>query len=211
MTKNPYNVKYTPGGSSGGEGALLAMNGSAIGWGSDIGGSIRIPSHFCGLYGLKPGSGRVSLSGTVGKEFLRQMKPRRLLTTRVDPNPGFKNIPTVLGPMARTVEDIEIASRVMFGRSANYSSAPVLYREVKLVPKLRFGYYLNDGMARTTPACCRAVSETVEALRKQGHECVEFELPSRALPMVLPCIPDSSLCTLQLRKHPRCSLLLRRH
>ena len=71
VTKNPYNVKYTPGGSSGGEGALLAMGGSAIGWGSDIGGSIRIPSHFCGLYGLKPGSGRVSLSGTVGERLDR--------------------------------------------------------------------------------------------------------------------------------------------
>ena len=63
VTKNPYNVKYTPGGSSGGEGALLAMGGSAIGWGSDIGGSIRIPSHFCGPYGFKPGSGRVGYRG----------------------------------------------------------------------------------------------------------------------------------------------------
>ena len=68
MTKNPHNVKYIPGGSSGGEIALLAMGGSAIGWGSDIGGSIRIPSHLCGpYYGTKPGSGRVGLSGTVGK------------------------------------------------------------------------------------------------------------------------------------------------
>jgi len=66
VTKNPYNVKYFPGGSSGGEGALLAMDGSAVGWGSDIGGSIRIPAHCCGLYGLKPGSGRISLSGTAG-------------------------------------------------------------------------------------------------------------------------------------------------
>ena len=69
MTKNSYNDKYTPGGSSGGEGALLAMSGSAIGWGSDIGGRIGIPSHFCGVYGLKPSSGRISLSETVGKEL----------------------------------------------------------------------------------------------------------------------------------------------
>jgi Asp-tRNA(Asn)/Glu-tRNA(Gln) amidotransferase A subunit family amidase len=67
VTKNPYNLKFIPGGSSGGEGALLAMGGSAIGWGTDIGGSIRIPAHFCGLYGLKPGSGRIALSGTVGE------------------------------------------------------------------------------------------------------------------------------------------------
>ena len=84
--------------------------------------------------------------------------------------------------MARSVEDIEIASRVVFGKFANYSSAPVPYREVKVGRKLKFGYYFNDGMAQITPACSRAVSETVEALRKQGHECVEFELPSRTSP-----------------------------
>ena len=97
--------------------------------------------------------------------------------------------------MARTVEDIEIASRVVFGKSANYSSAPVPYREVKLGRRLKFGYYFNDGMARTTPACRRAVSETVEALRKHGHKCIEFELPSRALPAYLACVSDSSLST----------------
>ena len=101
-----------------------------------------------------------------------------MLTLRIDPNPGFKNIPTALGPMARTVEDIEIASRVVFGKSANNSSAPVPYREIKLGGRLKFGYYFNDGIARITPACYRAVSETIEALRKQGHECIEFELSS---------------------------------
>ena len=203
MTKNPYNVKYIPGGSSGGEAALLAMGGSVIGWGSDIGGSIRIPSHFCGLYGLKPGSGRVSLLGTMGEQLWRVNANHVHLIPRVDPNPGFKNIPTVLGPMARTVEDIEIASRVVFGKSANYSSAPVPYREVKLGQKLKFGYYFNDGMARITPACRRAVSETVEALRKQGHECVEFELPSRALPTCPSCFSDPSLHTSLSRESVR--------
>ena len=113
--------------------------------------------------------------------------------------------------MARTVEDIEIASRVVFGKSANYSSAPVPYREVNLERKLKFGYYFNDGMARTTPACCRAVSETVEALRKQGHECLEFELPSRALLTYPSCAESLLYITPQLRKRPRCSLLSHRH
>lgn len=107
--------------------------------------------------------------------------------------------------MARTVEDIEIASRVVFGKSANYSSAPVPYREVKLGQKLKFGYYFDDGMARTTPACRRAVSEMVEALKKQGHECVEFELPSRALSTYLSCVSDYLLCIPQPRRHPRCT------
>lgn len=53
-TKNPYHSGCSSGGSSGGEGALLAMRGSPLGVGTDIGGSIRIPSAFCNLFGLKP-------------------------------------------------------------------------------------------------------------------------------------------------------------
>jgi len=172
------------------------------------------------------GSHRISVGSTVSNRALAgsahreqwvsnsgalQYKQRGIFTPCVDPNPGFKNIPTVLGPMARTVEDIEIASRVVFGKSANYSSAPVPYREVKLGQKLKFGYYFDDGMVRTTPACRRAVSETVEALMKQGHECVEFELPSRALPACLSCPSESLFCTPQPRKRPRRSLLSPQH
>ncbi|KAF9644165.1 amidase signature enzyme [Thelephora ganbajun] len=148
-TKNPHDAKYIPGGSSEGEGALLAvLEGSAYQeqWVSNS------PTH--------------------------QHKSHGVFTPSADPNPGFKSIPTVLGPMARTIEDIEIASRVVFGKSANYSSAPVPYRQVKLGQKLKFGYYFDDGMARITPACHRAVCETVEAPRKQGHESIEFELPT---------------------------------
>lgn len=54
------NPDLTPGGSSGGEAALLALHGSLLGWGTDIGGSIRIPSHMNGLWGLKPSVRRAS-------------------------------------------------------------------------------------------------------------------------------------------------------
>lgn len=65
-TTNPWNANYTCGGSSGGEAALLAMDGSAAGIGSDIGGSLRIPAAYCGVYSLKPASGRVSYFGAKG-------------------------------------------------------------------------------------------------------------------------------------------------
>lgn len=68
-TTNPYNDKYTCGGSSGGEGALLAMDGSALGIGTDIGGSLRIPAAYCGIFSLKPSSGRVSYGGARGKNL----------------------------------------------------------------------------------------------------------------------------------------------
>ena len=56
-TNNPYDVRRTPGGSSGGEGALIAAAGSVIGLGNDVGGSLRVPAVFCGIFGLKPGPG----------------------------------------------------------------------------------------------------------------------------------------------------------
>ena len=93
--------------------------------------------------------------------------------------------------MARSVEDIEIACRAVFGKSANHSSAPVPYREFRLGQKLKFGYYFDDGMSQTSPACRRAVSETVDALRKHGHECIEFELPSRTLAPRPRCVSAS--------------------
>lgn len=62
-TLNPYSVDHSSGGSSGGEGALLGMDGSALGWGTDIGGSLRIPAAWSGCYGFKPGFGRVSAVG----------------------------------------------------------------------------------------------------------------------------------------------------
>lgn len=66
-TLNPYSADHTCGGSSGGEAALLAMDGSALGWGSDIGGSLRIPASFCGIFSFKPGHGRLSTGGIKGE------------------------------------------------------------------------------------------------------------------------------------------------
>ena len=59
MTRNPWNPKFSPGGSSGGSGAALAAGSTTLATGSDIGGSIRIPSSFCGVTGFKPPYGRV--------------------------------------------------------------------------------------------------------------------------------------------------------
>lgn len=66
-TSNPFSSLHSSGGSSGGEGALLGMDGSALGWGTDIGGSLRIPASWSGCYALKPGFGRVSAAGTRSK------------------------------------------------------------------------------------------------------------------------------------------------
>ncbi|KAH9991131.1 amidase signature domain-containing protein [Russula vinacea] len=160
-TCNPWSAAHTSGGSSGGEGALLAADGAALGVGSDVGGSIRIPSGYCGILVLSRDRGACR------------------------PNPGFEAVRAVAGPMGRSVADLERMARVLFGeRDASrqeYFPAPVPYRDVTLPKTLRIGYYLNDGAVKGSPACHRAVLETVEALRKEGHECIQIEPPDCAL------------------------------
>src|SRR6185436_2820716 len=82
-TNNPYDLARTPGGSSGGEAAAIATCMSAGGLGSDLAGSIRIPSHFCGIAGLKPTVGRVPGDG------------------QFPPSAGPYSLGAVIGPMAR--------------------------------------------------------------------------------------------------------------
>jgi len=162
VTTNPWNPAYTCGGSSGGEACVLAADGTALGVGSDVGGSLRIPAFYCGIYSLKPGAGRVPNRGARS------------------PNPGFDAIKVTPGPMGRSVEDVELFTRVLFAATpANNAEgiAPVPYKEVELPSKLRIGYYFEDGFIRTSPANRRAVQETIDALQKAGHEVVKFELP----------------------------------
>ncbi|KZT27863.1 amidase signature enzyme [Neolentinus lepideus HHB14362 ss-1] len=162
-TLNPWSAKYTCGGSSGGEAALLAMDGAAIGAGSDVGGSLRIPASYSGIYSLRPTAGRVSMEGVRGLE------------------PGFEGIKTTAGPMARTVDEIEVISRGILGvPDAYHTIPPTPWKDVELPKRLRIGYYTDNGFIKASPANKRAVLETVKALEAQGHECVEVKLPGPA-------------------------------
>lgn len=98
-TSNPWNTGLTPGGSSGGAAAALAAGFTALELGSDIGGSIRIPAHFCGVYGHKPTHGVISLRG------------------HIPGPPGALAEPdlNVAGPMARSAEDLGLMLDVLAG------------------------------------------------------------------------------------------------
>lgn len=93
-TLNPFLSAYTCGGSSGGEAVSLSSNSSALGFGSDIGGSLRIPAHYCGIYSLKPSSDRFPLKGHFGIVE------------------GFEGIRVVTGPMARSISDLKFITKV---------------------------------------------------------------------------------------------------
>jgi len=98
-TNNPWDRERTPGGSSGGAAAAISAGLSTLELGSDIGGSIRIPSHFCGVYGLKASGGRV-----IGKGHLAS--PKQLLLP-----PGWEPLLQLasIGPIARSIDDLRLS------------------------------------------------------------------------------------------------------
>lgn len=146
-TTNPYNDKYTCGGSSGGEAALLAMDGSAIGMGSDIGGSLRIPTAYCGIYSLKPSHGRISAIGARGKQNKSSAGGWRYFNLAVFPDtvPGFEGIKTVVGPMGRCV------LRLRYTLSSN----PVVPEQLYQGPQT--SRPAGTWRSRLGPKCCTLV------------------------------------------------------
>jgi Asp-tRNA(Asn)/Glu-tRNA(Gln) amidotransferase A subunit family amidase len=88
-TSNPYNDKHSSGASTGGGGALLACRGSVIEIGTDLGGSTRLPAHFCGIYAMRSSIGRFPCQGTF------------------PPIPGLESVATTSAPMSRRLEDLE--------------------------------------------------------------------------------------------------------
>lgn len=163
-TSNPYNSEYSSGASTGGGGALLALKGSMIEIATDIGGSARLPAHWCGVYGMKSSTGRFPSWGTVS------------------PLPGLEGVETSCSPMARRLEDLEeFWKRVVAMRPWEYDHTciPLSWRPVNIRgKKLRFGVIWDDGIAPPTPACRRALQITIDALQKQGHDVIDVSPPS---------------------------------
>ena len=156
---NPWNLDYTPGGSSGGESAAIAGGLSAGGFGSDSGGSVRVPAHFTGICSLKPTPGRIPgnghLPGCVG--------PFAILGA--------------VGPMARTIDDIALLFEVLSGQDpVDPVSPPVPHRRISLTEAMRprIGYFEDDGLTPVTPETRQAVQDAVRALQAQGFEVQPF-------------------------------------
>ena len=158
-TNSPWDLGRTPGGSSGGEAAAIAAGCSAGGVGSDGGGSIRVPAHFSGICGLKPTPGRVPSTG----HFPGSAGPFAQLG--------------VVGPMARTVRDVETLFQVMAGPyPGDPCSAPVTLRKWTdhEIRKLRIGFLESDDSVPVTPETSAAVRRAAGALQQQGFSVDEW-------------------------------------
>jgi Asp-tRNA(Asn)/Glu-tRNA(Gln) amidotransferase A subunit family amidase len=156
-TNNPWDVTRTSGGSSGGEAAAIASFCSAGGMGSDGGGSIRVPAHFCGIAGLKPTPGRVPATG----HFPLIAHPGGLLG--------------VGGPMARTAEDVRLLFQVTAGHDdQDPFSAPVPLRPAELAG-LKIGLMERFNGVPVQPAITLAVDAAGRVLEALGFAVEPFE------------------------------------
>lgn len=160
-TSNPWNLECSAGGSSGGESAAIASGCSMGGVGSDGGGSIRVPAHFCGICGLKPTPGRVPSTG------------------HFPSGAGAFGWIGVVGPMARTIADVRALFEVMAGPDAGDAhSAPVAKRTYaeKDLHGMRVGILQSSALGKATPETRAAVERAGKMLSDCGFVVEPFEL-----------------------------------
>lgn len=174
QTNNPFALDHAAGGSSGGEAAALAAGMSPLGIGTDIGGSLRNPAHFCGVASLKPTLDRWSARGCatalLGQEAVR----------------------ATAGPLARSARDVAFLFSALdpVAMSAADPRVPplaapsleqILRRaEDRSGEPLRVGFFVHDGLLRPSPAVSRAVDRAAQALRSRGWDVVPFRPPRMA-------------------------------
>jgi amidase len=160
-TNNPYDLARTPGGSSGGAGAIVAAAGSPLDIGSDTGDSIRQPAHVCGIAGLKPTSGRVPRTGH---------------------SPSYGGVLeslTQLGPMARRVDDLALVLPIIAGPDGEDPHVhPVPLRDPADVDiaSLRVVTFTDNGVRQPTPETAAAVRAAADAIERTGARTRE-EVP----------------------------------
>jgi Asp-tRNA(Asn)/Glu-tRNA(Gln) amidotransferase A subunit family amidase len=150
-TVNPHDPTRSAGGSSGGEAAALASAMTPLGLGSDFGGSIRAPCHFCGVFGLRPG--RDTVPWADHHPMVNGPAPRMMAS---------------IGPMARCVDDLELALAVL---------APL---EPAVGAPAGVAVFEEDGLQPVSRACRAAVRRAAAALADAGHDVVEARPPGQA-------------------------------
>lgn len=163
-TNNPWNLERTPGGSSGGAAAAVAAGMTPFDIGTDLSGSIRIPAHFCGLFGLKPTENRVPLTG---------------LIPGLPPTPSVR-IMSCIGPMARTVEDLALLYALMAGpdgRDTEVKPVPVDHMPTVELKDLRIAFAPTLPGLPVAAEIRASLAELAQQLQRAGAVVEEVTLP----------------------------------
>ncbi len=163
--RNPWDPTRTPGGSSGGQAAIIAAGGSPLGLGTDLAGSIRTPSTFCGVVGMKPTAGRTPDAGEYSLHI------------------GQRAIVSQVGPLARDVGDVAAALAIMSDGDTppgGHPTPPLGDFRMVDVANLRVAYYADDGTFAVAPAVHRAVVEAAGMLAGRGAQVTEWRPPDVA-------------------------------
>ncbi|NYE26345.1 amidase [Pigmentiphaga litoralis] len=162
-TRNPWDVTRTPGGSSGGSAAALASGFSALEIGSDIGGSIRMPAHYCGVWGHKPSFGLVPGRG--------HAKPGSVAPSDI----------TVYGPLARSAGDLALALDVMAGPDPEAGAGWRLDLDPpgpRLADRYRVALWADDPAFPVDASVSDALHAAADSLRRSGVDVDETARPA---------------------------------
>lgn len=169
QTVNSYNRLLSSGGSSGGESSLIGAKGGLIGLSTDIGGSIRIPAAFQGLFAIRPTSGRLPYA-------------------KVSNSMAFQPIvPSVIGPSAQYLDDLKFFVKTIIDAKPwlyDPKTPPIPWREYKVPEKLTFGILKNNGIITPHPPIIRTLELIKTKLESLGHEVVEWEHPVPTAEMI---------------------------
>ncbi|KAH6884278.1 amidase [Thelonectria olida] len=164
-TLNPRNFAMTAGGSSGGEGALIALRGSLLGVGTDIAGSIRIPALCNGIYGMRPSVGIIPHDGV-----------------RDVAVPGMAGVRSTAGPLATTSRDLNLFLKsIMQADTWRYDSTIISlpWRQLDIEAKVRIGFVEDDGVFTPTPPVRRGLRKAIDLLQQSGRvEVIPMSLPN---------------------------------
>jgi amidase len=162
-TNNPYNVSLSPGGSSGGAAAIVSAGGSPLDLGTDTGGSIRMPAHYCGISGIKPTSGRVPRTGHI-----------------ISFDMGALDKLTQVGPLARFVEDLVLTLPIISGVDwvdPAIVPMPLGKPESVVLKDLRVAFYTRNGLMPSTAETVQVINAAVAALADEGLAITEDQPP----------------------------------
>ncbi|ODQ56696.1 hypothetical protein WICANDRAFT_86346 [Wickerhamomyces anomalus NRRL Y-366-8] len=163
-TQNALNRRYSPGGSSGGEGVVVKAKACILGIGTDIGGSLRAPAIYNGIWSIRPTANRFSYLNALNSWEHQDINP------------------STIGPMANRLEDLEYFGKHILGDDFQWTHdpkvPPIPWKvDVEIPKKLAFGFQKWNNIVMPHPPIVRMMEVVKKALIEQGHEIIEYEPP----------------------------------